>query len=331
MNHDCNPTVELASTGTDIMAAKVLRPILIGEEITTFYGSDYFGNGNAECLCLTCEKKGMGRFRGREAGKRKSKEKERELKAQSGGVDLDSPMNGSLRDQSTPSPERSSDLLRTRAGDVTTPISKSSSFAESSKQAQARISPGSTIAVKPTTSETEVSASSALAAAEMDSTSDPQTPQTEMNPDWTAKTNAMDREDREDHLSPTPSNLARLEQADILSTYVVDQEERRRGMSSFSTPTKQRTTAIASPSRTPRAAALMGKEKTTVMYHSPFGKHGHQRRMTFKDRDHSTARSESSAEERDPPDTYRCMQCLVVLRKRILNKSKNTFVDLCHR
>jgi hypothetical protein len=31
-----------------------MRPT--SQEILTSYGSDYFGDGNAECLCATCEK-----------------------------------------------------------------------------------------------------------------------------------------------------------------------------------------------------------------------------------------------------------------------------------
>ncbi|KAI8835098.1 hypothetical protein BC829DRAFT_67782 [Chytridium lagenaria] len=33
-----------------------------GEEITTYYGDDYFGEGNNECLCASCERLKMGGF-----------------------------------------------------------------------------------------------------------------------------------------------------------------------------------------------------------------------------------------------------------------------------
>lgn len=46
--------------GSGAITFKVIRPINIGEEITTFYGPDYFGSENCECLCATCEAKGEG-------------------------------------------------------------------------------------------------------------------------------------------------------------------------------------------------------------------------------------------------------------------------------
>nr|ODN98688.1 hypothetical protein L204_02652 [Cryptococcus depauperatus CBS 7855] len=61
INHDCDPNVELLRQGKYV-TFRVTRPIKIGEELTTFYGENYFGKGNIECLCLTCEQKGNGGF-----------------------------------------------------------------------------------------------------------------------------------------------------------------------------------------------------------------------------------------------------------------------------
>ncbi|WVQ62235.1 uncharacterized protein L199_000374 [Kwoniella botswanensis] len=61
LNHDCNPNVELLRQGKHV-TFRVLKPIRIGDELTTFYGENYFGRNNIECLCLTCEQKGVGGF-----------------------------------------------------------------------------------------------------------------------------------------------------------------------------------------------------------------------------------------------------------------------------
>ncbi|OXG14278.1 histone-lysine N-methyltransferase SUV420H [Cryptococcus neoformans Ze90-1] len=61
LNHDCNPNVELLRQG-NYVTFRVIRPVRIGEELTTFYGENYFGKGNVECLCLTCEKNHHGGF-----------------------------------------------------------------------------------------------------------------------------------------------------------------------------------------------------------------------------------------------------------------------------
>jgi hypothetical protein len=60
--HDCNPNVSLMARGGCTISFKVIRPIRIGEEITTFYGKDYFGDNNSECLCATCEMRREGYY-----------------------------------------------------------------------------------------------------------------------------------------------------------------------------------------------------------------------------------------------------------------------------
>ena len=54
-NHDCNANARLITTGVRGMEVAAVRDIAAGEEITVSYGADYFGIGNRECLCKTCE------------------------------------------------------------------------------------------------------------------------------------------------------------------------------------------------------------------------------------------------------------------------------------
>ncbi|WRT64106.1 uncharacterized protein IL334_001035 [Kwoniella shivajii] len=61
LNHDCNPNVELLRQGKHV-TFRVTKPIRVGDELTTFYGENYFGRGNIECLCLTCEQTCAGGF-----------------------------------------------------------------------------------------------------------------------------------------------------------------------------------------------------------------------------------------------------------------------------
>ncbi|KAJ3335781.1 hypothetical protein HDU91_002033, partial [Kappamyces sp. JEL0680] len=68
VNHDCNPNIKFCPTNEDEIIFKVLRNIEIGEELTCYYADNYFGEGNSECLCETCEKRGQGGFSPKLAG-----------------------------------------------------------------------------------------------------------------------------------------------------------------------------------------------------------------------------------------------------------------------
>lgn len=58
-NHDCDPNAKLSTTGYDGMQIVAVKAIECGEEITVSYGEDYFGEDNEECLCRTCETRGV--------------------------------------------------------------------------------------------------------------------------------------------------------------------------------------------------------------------------------------------------------------------------------
>lgn len=63
-NHDCNANARLVTRGSDGMQVYAVRNIRVGEEITVNYGENYFGDGNCECLCGTCEAEGRNGWPG---------------------------------------------------------------------------------------------------------------------------------------------------------------------------------------------------------------------------------------------------------------------------
>ncbi|XP_029341010.1 zinc finger protein 808-like [Acyrthosiphon pisum] len=63
INHDCESNAVFSSIGEpSYVQIKSVKEILPGEEITVFYGHDYFGDNNAKCQCMTCENNRKGFF-----------------------------------------------------------------------------------------------------------------------------------------------------------------------------------------------------------------------------------------------------------------------------
>ena len=63
LQHDCEANVEFYACEDKTLSFVALRDIHPGEELLSFYRDNYFGVGNRDCLCRTCETTGAGRYR----------------------------------------------------------------------------------------------------------------------------------------------------------------------------------------------------------------------------------------------------------------------------
>uniref|UniRef100_A0A3B4XEQ3 SET domain-containing protein n=1 Tax=Seriola lalandi dorsalis TaxID=1841481 RepID=A0A3B4XEQ3_SERLL len=86
INHDCKPNCKYLSGEKNIAYIEVIRPISPGEEITCYYGANFFGDGNMICECVTCERNGEGYFRHR--GKQLHSEQPQDPKREGGSTEI---------------------------------------------------------------------------------------------------------------------------------------------------------------------------------------------------------------------------------------------------
>ena len=73
VNHDCAPNCEFIQDKGKVVSLQAIQDIEIGEELTIFYGKDYFERSNRDCECRTCEGKLEGAFRKLKSGERKDR------------------------------------------------------------------------------------------------------------------------------------------------------------------------------------------------------------------------------------------------------------------
>lgn len=57
VNHNCNSNCEYLPFSKSTVILKSIRPIKKGDELSVFYGNEYFGFKNKDCQCETCDER----------------------------------------------------------------------------------------------------------------------------------------------------------------------------------------------------------------------------------------------------------------------------------
>lgn len=55
VNHRCKPNCRFHHTKKNHVGLISIKEIDVGDELTVFYGKDYFSDGNTECKCIDCK------------------------------------------------------------------------------------------------------------------------------------------------------------------------------------------------------------------------------------------------------------------------------------
>ena len=70
-NHSCVPNCEFECLESKMVSLRASRDIEPGEELTIYYGENYFGRNNKGCQCSDCKEKKNGYFRKLKPGERR--------------------------------------------------------------------------------------------------------------------------------------------------------------------------------------------------------------------------------------------------------------------
>ena len=73
VNHDCEPNCQIVHESSKVVRLQAIKDIEPGDELTIFYGEDYFERENKDCECKTCEGKLDGAWRKLKSGERKDR------------------------------------------------------------------------------------------------------------------------------------------------------------------------------------------------------------------------------------------------------------------
>ena len=73
VNHDCEPNCQIVHESSKVVRLQAIKDIEPGDELTIFYGKDYFERENKDCECKTCEGKLDGFWRKLKSGERRDR------------------------------------------------------------------------------------------------------------------------------------------------------------------------------------------------------------------------------------------------------------------